>query len=169
MFAAALPLLALVLDAAPEVRAPAPAGVDAVRTAFARVGVGAALEAARACAATQPRACQPVLKRLEAFAALARTAASFTAPQAQQLLLLDREISPGAPAEITRRIHERFVAAPLDLARYHLKSGNVDGARIIARQVLEADPANAEALELAGPPADALAPSPALASGSGQG
>jgi hypothetical protein len=130
-----------------------PQGVAAVRAAFVQGVLNTASEAARACVLTQPKVCQPVLRSLEQYLALAKSLNVLTPLQAQQLLSLDRELSPGTPGEVTRRVIEKFVSAPLDLARYHAQRGNPESARVIAEQVLEADPTNPEALALAALPA----------------
>jgi hypothetical protein len=146
----ALAALAWLSHTPSEVKAPMQ-GALAVRAAYVHVGLGTALETARACAFTQPGECKPLLKNLEAYSTLAKSVGELSPPQVQQLLQLDREISPDAPGEITQRVVERYVSAPLELARYHLQAGNADGARIIALQVLEADPSNREAQRLASP------------------
>jgi hypothetical protein len=138
------------LSNTPPAAKPPLKGVEAVRAAFVHVGVASATEAARSCLPTQPKVCGPLLKSLEQYSMLAKGFSEMTSPQAQQLLQLDREISPQAPGEFTQRVIERFVSAPLELARFHVQNGNVAGARVIAQQVLEADPANPEARQLSG-------------------
>jgi hypothetical protein len=123
-------------------------GPEAVRAAFVQGVLNTASEAARACVATEPKVCQPMLKSLAQYTALAKSLGTLTVVQAQLLLDLDRELSPGMPGEVTRRVLDRFVVAPLQLAHYHEQNGNLEGAKVIALQVLEADPGNSEAKRL---------------------
>ncbi len=140
-------MLILLVGAAP-LPAAREGSVEAVRIAFVRVGWASATEAARACVQMQPRVCGPLLNRLEQYGSLPRTVGLLTTAQVQQLIQLDRQISPEQPGEFTRRVIERFVSAPLELARYHLEAGNSDSARLIAQQVLEVDPESQEARAL---------------------
>ena len=150
-----LTVLLVVAQAPGRGKAPAPRGPAAVRAAFVQGDLPRATELARACARREPAVCRPLLTRLGQYAPLARAVDRLTLPEARRFLEMDRAISPGAPGALTAKAIEKFVTAPLELARHHAQEGNDASARVIARQVLEVDPQNAEAQALGAPAAPA--------------
>jgi hypothetical protein len=144
--------VAMILSQSGAARGPAPKGVEAVQQAFVLGELARATEAARACARKEPRVCKPLVRSLGQYAPLAKLGDKLTAVQARQLLDLDRQISPRVTGAISKRAIEKFVTAPLDLARHHAQQGNAASARVIAQQVLEVDPLNPEARALAANP-----------------
>jgi hypothetical protein len=117
--------------------------------AFVAGDLARANEAAKACARKEPKVCRPLLKALGQYGPLAKAVDKLSPAQARQLLGLDRQLSPEGPGAITAKAIEHFVTSPMELARHHAASGNPAGARIIALQVLQIDPANTEAQALA--------------------
>ena len=145
-------LLVVVMSQAPaRGKAPVLKGPEGARTAFVQGDLARATEVARGCLRREPVVCRPLLKSLGQYAPLAKAVDRLTPPQARRFLDLDRAISPGAPGALTGKAIERFVTSPLSLARHHAQEGNTASARVIARQVLDVDPGNTEALALAGP------------------
>jgi hypothetical protein len=128
---------------------PTPRSLEAMRAAFVQGDLAKAAEAGKACARKEPRRCRPLVKALGQYLPLARAVDKLSPAQARVFLALDRQLSPGTPGAVTRKAIEKFVTSPLDLARHHGQQGNPASARVIARQVLEVDPANPEALALA--------------------
>ncbi len=152
-------LLLLALGQAPaHGKAPALKGAAAVRAAFVQGDLRAASEAASRCVRREPAVCRPLQRQLAQYAPLAKAVDRLTPAEARRLLELDRALSPGAPGAITAKAIEKFVTSPLGLARHHAQEGNAASARVIARQVLDVDPANPEAQALAAPAAEEAPP-----------
>jgi hypothetical protein len=118
--------------------------VQSARRSFQAGDLARAQAFVRPCARAEKR-CRARLEALARYAFLVRQRDTFTAAQAAALLELDRALSPERPGALTLPVLERFVHAPLRLARARLEAGQVLDAWALVAAVQQLDPANAEA------------------------
>ncbi len=129
----------------PGTSAPPPS--ETARLYFLAGDLAKAQEWARSCRAKAP-ACAALLPLLADYAFQAGHVDEFDPARARAFLQLDRKISRDVPGKLTRPVIDRFITHPLELAKAQRKAGSRDAAARIARQVLDVDPTNDEALAL---------------------
>ncbi|MDX2013421.1 MAG: hypothetical protein SFW67_24735 [Myxococcaceae bacterium] len=93
----------------------------------------------------EAKRCGPFLKQLAEYAFLMGKYEPLTREEARQVLEFDRKLSPGTMGNLTKPVHERYVAGPLARARLWAQQGVAAEAVRFVDEVLEVDPSNADA------------------------
>ena len=147
-------LLLLAVSAAPPPAAPevdpkkGPPPSELAKLYFLAGDLRKATETARVGAKVDPVKCKAIYPMLVEYEFLLPRADHLTPAEAKAFFEWDRKISPGTPGKLTGPVFRRYVETPLQLARTAAQGDDKPRAAKLVAQVLEVDPANADALAL---------------------